>query len=228
MTGARLRSLAATAVVLGAALSGGACHDKSLGPNVPASVSIAAGDSQTVLVGDRASQPLVAVVRNSDGAPLPNVTVNWSVASGGGSLSAVTSTTDADGKAQVVYLSGAIVDTTTVAATANGRRAVFTVLLAADTVAILSAYGGNGGAALVGFPLTLTARATDRFGNPVKDVVVDWSAPAGTLESTTATTDSTGQAKTVFTVGTTPGDYTVTAASRFNTVTFTVTAIQSP
>ena len=76
----------------------GACGaDKKLGPTVPAVVSVVSGDSQTVLVGNRPSAALIAAIKNSDGSPLPNVPVRWSVASGGGSLVTVVGTTDANG-----------------------------------------------------------------------------------------------------------------------------------
>jgi hypothetical protein len=222
-----MRNVRFVAALLGAAVFAAACGDHSLGPNVPASVSRVAGDSQTVLVGNRPSAPLVAAVRNSDGSALPNVAVNWSVL-GGGSLTAVTTTTNANGEAQATYLSGAVVGTARVEAKAAGHAGTFTVFLAPDTIAILSAFGGNGSAALIGFPLALTARATDRFGNAVQGVAVSWSASGGTLQATSATTDSTGKATNAITVGPAAGNYTVTAASRFNTVTFTVTAIASP
>jgi hypothetical protein len=228
MTRVQVRCLMTAATFGLGMIAAGACHDNSLGPTVPASVTAVSGDAQTVLVGNRASAPLVAVVKNSDGAPLPNVTVSWAVKSGGGSLNSVSGTTDANGEAQTTYLSGVTAGTSKVSVKAGGQIATFTLTLAADTVAILSAFGGNGAAALIGNPLTLTAKATDRFGNAIKDVVVDWSASGGALKTATATTDSTGQAANQITVGPDPGDYTVTAASRFNTVTFTVTAIASP
>lgn len=220
--------LVAIASIGSAIVAAAACGDHTLGPTVPDSISAASGDSQSILVGNRSSAPLVAVVKNSSGSPLPNVTVNWSVTSGGGSLSSITTTTDANGQAQTTYLSGAIADTVKVTASTGERAHAFTIKLLADTVAILSALQGNGSAAVVGYPLTVIAKATDRFGNPIQGVAVDWSSSGGTLQTTSATTDSVGRASNVITVGPNAGDYTVTASSRFNTITFTVTAIASP
>jgi hypothetical protein len=220
--------LAVMGAIAGAVITAAACGDHKLGPTVPDSVTAASGDSQTVLVGNRSSAPLVAVVRNSSGAPLANVPVDWAVTSGGGSLTDVTTTTDANGQTQTTYLSGALADTARVTALTGGRAHVFTIRLLADTAAILSALQGNGAAALVGFSLTVVAKATDRFGNAIQGVAVDWSTTGGTLDSTTATTDSLGQAKNRINVGPNAGDYTVTASSRFNSVNFTVTAIAPP
>lgn len=215
----------AGAAVMAAAACGGG---DSLGPNVPASVSAVSGDSQQILVGNRASVPLVALVKNSGGAALPNVTVNWSVTSGGGSVSPVSTTTDANGQARTTYFSGAIADSVRVTASTGDRSHAFTIKLLADTVAILSALQGNGSAALVGYPLTVIAKATDRFGNAIPGIAVDWTSSGGTLQTTSATTDSIGRATNVITVGPDAGNYTVTASSRFNTITFTVTAVASP
>ena len=227
MTRHSLRLLVVAAIG-GSVITAAGCGDHALGPNVPDSVSAASGDSQQILVGNRASAPLVAVVKNSSGSPLAGITLNWSVTSGGGSLSSVSTTTDANGQAQTTYLSGAVADTVKVTASTGDRSHAFTLELLADTIPVLSALQGNGSAALVGYPLTVIARATDRFGNPIKGVAVNWSASGGTLQTTTATTDSVGKASNVITVGPNAGNYTVTAASRFNTVTFTVTAIAAP
>lgn len=212
---------------LGAAA--GACGGDKLGPSVPASVAAVSGDSQSVLAGNRASAPLVVVVKNSSGSPLPNVEVRWAVAaSDGGSLQAVVDTTDANGQASNVYFSPALAGTAKVNAVAASQGHVFTVTIVADTAGHLVAYGGDGAAALVGTPLTLTAKATDRFGNAMSGVAVSWSTSGGSLQTASNATDSTGVATNVVTVGSSPGPVTITATSRFNAVTFTVTALQPP
>jgi adhesin/invasin len=204
----------------------GACGaDKKLGPTVPAVVSVVSGDSQTVLVGNKTSATLVAAVKNSDGSPLPNIPVRWSVASGGGSLGAVVDTTDANGQVSTTYLSPAKVGTAKVDANAGGQRASFTVLLVADTVGTLSVFSGDGAAGLVSVPLNLSAAARDRFGNPISGVPVTWSTSAGSLQSATSTTDSLGRASNVITLPGTAGNVSVVATSHFNAVTFTVTAL---
>ena len=54
---------------------------------------------------------------------------------------------------------------------------------------------------------TISATVTDDFGNPVKDVVVEFSSPdlrGGNLSPVTAVTDSDGRARITFTAGTLP------------------------
>lgn len=219
-TAASQRLCVAVALVVAAA-----CGDNKLGPTVPASVAKISGDAQMVLVGNRASAPLVAEIKNSDGSPLPNVPVTWAVISGGGSLATLVDTTDVNGQVSNTYLSAAIVATAKVTAAAAGESGTFQINLSADTVGAISTFGGNGAAALVGVPLTLTAKAADRFGNAIKGIDVTWSASSGTLQSSSGVTDSTGHATNVITVGPDTGTIAVTAVSRFNTITFTVHAL---
>jgi hypothetical protein len=202
-----------------------ACGESKLGPNVPASVSRVSGDSQTLLVGNRVSAPLVALVKNSSGSPLPNIPVRWSVLSGGGSLTTIVDTTDVNGQVSSTYLSAAIVATAKVAASAADQAAEFTVTLVPDTVGMITAFGGDGAAALVGNPLTLTARAIDRFGNAIKGIDITWTTSSGQLQVQIATTDSTGKATNVITVGPDTGKVAVVATSRFNSITFTVSSL---
>ena len=116
----RLARAAASLALLSLGAALGACGDKKLGPSVPASVNIVSGDSQTLLAGNHASIPLVAAVVNSEGSPLPNVPVRWSVTAGGGSLENFVGNTDANGRASTIYRSPALVGTATVNAQAPG------------------------------------------------------------------------------------------------------------
>lgn len=203
-----------------------ACSDNKLGPNVPASLARTSGDSQTVLVGNRVSAPLVATVKNSGGSPLANVQVRWAVTDTiGGSLTTIVDTTDVNGQVSTRYISAAHVGDAKVTAVASGQSTTFTVILQPDTVGTITAYGGDGAAALVGFGLTLTAKAVDRFGNAIKGIDVTWATSSGQLQNQTGTTDSTGKTSNVITVGPDTGKVAVTASSRFNTITFTVNAL---
>ena len=214
------------ALSLGAVI--GACGDNKLGPNVAASIAAGSGDNQTVIAGNNASAPIVAVVHNSNGAPLPNVEVRWSVLSGGGSLQTVVDTTNANGEASTVFYSPAPAGTAKVQALSASASHQFTVTVVADTVGKLIAFGGDNAAALVGNPLTLTAKAIDRFGNVIKGVDVTWTTSSGQLQASSGTTDSTGKTTNVITVGPDTGKVSIVATSRFNAVTFTVSSLASP
>ena len=217
---------AVTAVLLSLGALLGACGDRKLGPNVPSSILLVSGDSQTVLAGDHATAPLVAQVNNTEGVPLPNVEVRWAVVSGGGSLLTLVDTTNANGQVLSTYLSPAVAGLAKVSAASGGAANTFFVTVAADTTGQLTAYAGDGAAALVGYQLTLVVKAVDRFGNPMQGVDVSWNTSSGLLQASSGVTDSTGKASNVVTVGPDTGKVSIVASSRFNAVTFNVSALQ--
>lgn len=66
---------------------------------IPASVSIAAGDNQQAASGTAVSVPPSVVVRNAQNQPVAGVTVQFSVAEGGGTVTGASPITDAQGSA---------------------------------------------------------------------------------------------------------------------------------
>ena len=74
---------------------------------VPTTATPVSGDGQTGATG-QALSPLVAVVKDQLGSPMPNITVSWAVISGSATLTAPTSTaTDANGRASTGITLGA-------------------------------------------------------------------------------------------------------------------------
>ena len=214
---------------LASALAVAACGGSdSTTPQPGVALAKSSGDSQTVLAGgDATAQPIVVKV-TSGGTPMPGEIVYWSAASAGGSLDPVTSTTDANGLARTTFLSPAIAAVDTVRATAARSPATgFVVTIVADTTTgTLSAFAGDGTATLVGHSVTLSAKATDLYGNARSGIVVTFTATSGILSNATVTTDNTGQATTLFTPGPGTGSYIVHAtADRLQSVTFSVTAL---
>jgi len=74
-------------------------------PDVPASLTIVAGNNQNAPVGTTLATTLEVKVTDRFGNVIPNATVQWSD-DAGGTLSATTSVTDANGIAQVQYTLG--------------------------------------------------------------------------------------------------------------------------
>ncbi|MCE9572652.1 MAG: FG-GAP-like repeat-containing protein [Deltaproteobacteria bacterium] len=77
-----------------------------------------AGDNQAGVVSTALASPFVVTVRDAAWNPVPGVTVSFAVASGGGSLSATTVQTNAQGLAQTTLTLGASAGLNTVTATA--------------------------------------------------------------------------------------------------------------
>lgn len=110
--------------------------------DAPVTLELRAGNNQTGQVGGNLANPLVVRVLDQHGNPVPGVTVNWAVASGGATLSSPTSQTDAQGQAQVVVTLPGAATTVTVDATVNGiASAVSFTASAVSSFAVLS--GGN-------------------------------------------------------------------------------------
>ena len=66
-----------------------------------AAVAVVSGNNQTAPFGTALPDPLVVRVTNTAGDSVEDVLVDWAVTQGGGSLSALSSSTDASGLAQV-------------------------------------------------------------------------------------------------------------------------------
>lgn len=73
---------------------------------VPAALSIVSGDDQNGATLDEFPAPLVVRVTDASGTPVPVATVNWSVTTGGATLSSSTSTTNPDGTDTEVLTGG--------------------------------------------------------------------------------------------------------------------------
>ena len=92
--------------LLAFALALGACNSSAEGPPVPGGVAAVSGNHQFAVVSSPASNPLVVLVTDQNGSPLPNAAVSWKVTSGGGSVADTTSTSDASGYAKMTYTAG--------------------------------------------------------------------------------------------------------------------------
>jgi len=128
----------AMAVGAGFALALACSSDDGTGPGpdtTPAALDRVSGNGQTGTTGTVLSSPFVIAVRNAGGDPLANVTVEWTVQGGGGSLTDASSTTNAQGQAQTTYTLGTTAGTQTVRATVPGTalEATFTAMAAATT-----------------------------------------------------------------------------------------------
>ena len=111
----------------------GACNSSTAnGPPVPGGVTAVSGNNQFAVVSSAASNPLVVLVIDQNGSPLPNAAVNWKVTSGGGAVADTTSTSNASGYATMTYTAGTRTGTATVVATvAQLWTASFTIYIEA-------------------------------------------------------------------------------------------------
>jgi Bacterial Ig-like domain (group 1) len=91
---------------------------------VPSSIEAGPGNGQTGTPGRELDSAVTVVVKDSDGKPVPGVTVNFSVSSGGGTLDSATAESNVDGFAQVNWTLGTELGTQRLEASAtNGDGA---------------------------------------------------------------------------------------------------------
>jgi hypothetical protein len=119
----RFRSLAPGILVLIAACSSASSTSTGGGGVTPYALALFNGNFQTSIVGATLATPLTVVITDANGAAISGAQVTWAVASGGGSVSPTTSTTDASGHASTVFKLGTTVGTQTVTATNTSAAA---------------------------------------------------------------------------------------------------------
>ena len=190
-----------------------------------------AGDEQQGPAGTALAEPFVVSVLDQSGAAFAGVIVTFSVTAGGGSLSATTASTDANGRARSTLTLGSEPGTNTVVATVAGLEPeTFTATAVERIPHSLTKVSGDGQGGTVDEALAepFVVSVLDQSGSALAGAVVSFSVAAGggTLSSTTATTDANGRARTTLTLGSDPGANTTVTASvaGLRTVTFTATA----
>lgn len=165
----------------------------------------------------------VHVTQNSTAAA--GQTVTWSVGTTNGSVSAATSTTDANGAASVNWTVGDTARVYTLVASLTGTSTNITATAVGGAVAALAKVSADSSAVVAGGALTLVARAGDKLGNGTPGIIVNWTATGGTLTAAPTTTGNSGNASVNF-VTTAPGTYFVTATvAGVGSVTFKVVAL---
>ncbi len=206
----------------------------------PTTVEVSDGNNQSADPGDPLNEPIVAMVTDQDGGPVAGVTVNFTVASGGGTLTAASATTDADGLAETSWTLGAA-GTQTVEAAVEGIVTPAT-FIATFTITNLTVDSGNNQTGVTTAPLTTTlaaialdATTAEAVGGLVTFTVQDvvnggkLRAPGTTgagANALTVTTDADGKAEVEWVMGTVAGTYTVEAsAGTAVDLTFTATSV---
>ena len=187
------------------------------GIRIPTTLEIVSGGDQEGMAGAALKNPFVAEVRDQSDKPLQGVQVTFSVGSGGGTLSAGSVTTDANGRAESRLTLGPNPGTNIVTVSVTGiqEQQTFSAegIRIPKTLAIISGEEQKGvpGAALEK-PFVVEVR--DQFDKPLPgtDVTFSVTTGGGTLSAGTVTTNSRGRAASTLTLGPDPGTNTVTIA----------------
>jgi uncharacterized protein YjdB len=138
------------------------------------SIAVSAGDNQAAMAGSPVSIAPTVIVRDGLGAPIPNLTVTFAVASGNGSIGNPVVTTDASGMASVgSWTLGPVANPNRLTATVSG--AGFT---SANNAVAFGASGCTGGGG-TGYAITLCFVTT--MTSTQRAAFVDAAARWGTL-----------------------------------------------
>lgn len=198
------------ATLLLVALPLATCSGDVAGPLVPSSLSAAGGNEQTAAAGTALPDSVVVLVADVEGRPVPQVAVSWSVTGGGGSISPSTGTTDAVGRVSARWTLGTGAGENSLdARVADLAPLTFTASAVAGAPARVASVSGSGQEGVVGEALTeaVVVRVEDAHGNPVSDATVTWSVVSGDGEVSpvNVSADGNGEARAVWTLGTTVG-----------------------
>lgn len=149
-------------------------------------VAAAGGDAQTGTVGEPLDNALRVQVTGADGSGVSGETVTWSVASGGGSLSASSTTTDGSGYAQVNWTLGTTAGTQAASATVSGAGSVgFSATAEPGSVSNVEVSPASLSLE-IGTVAQLEATATDQHGNTVTDASAQWASSDTTIATVSA------------------------------------------
>ena len=117
----------------------------------PSAVAVAAGNNQMARVDQPLASPVEVRVTAGDGGPVPGATVSWSVTSGSGSPSSMSTVTDDDGRTSVSWTLGSNTGGNSITASAgsvestasaNGTQPV-TVTVNMQGIAFVAPGGGD-------------------------------------------------------------------------------------
>ena len=174
------------------------------------------GDDQEGLPGKPLADPFVVQVLDEEGDPFKGLTVKFSVLVGGGSLSATTPTTGADGRAETTLTLGETLGSNKVQVNVEDISQV--VVFSAEATlppvpTTLSIISGDNQTGLTGETLAnpFVVEVRDENGNPLEGVIVTFAVGAGggSLSDTNVDTDTNGLAQSILTLGSDPGTNTV-------------------
>jgi 5-hydroxyisourate hydrolase-like protein (transthyretin family) len=225
------RALGALALVFAAA-----CFPKGTEDPMTAAANMVAKSvpADTSLVGESAAPLPSVLVTNNGGKPVAKAAVSFSIDAGNGHVTAATVETDADGLASTGWTYGDVAGDNILTASLGTIAPVhFKVHTKPGDPASMTRVNDQQ-SGIVGEALAepVAVIVNDKLGRPVKGATVQFTALNGSTTGgagvTTASvaTDDNGRAATPWTLGTTPGSYSLTAAvGTVPAVTFTATAI---
>jgi 5-hydroxyisourate hydrolase-like protein (transthyretin family) len=191
----------------------------------PASLAKNSGDTQTAIAGSAVATAPSVIVKDATGNPAAGVTVTFTVASGGGSVTGATASTNSAGIATVgSWTLGLTAGANSLTASAAGLGAVtFTATSIAGPAATIVKNSGDNQAVIVGtaVPIAPSVLVTDANGNAKSGVTVTFAVASGggSISGASASTNAAGVA--------TVGSWTLGSSIGANSLSATVSGLAS-
>jgi adhesin/invasin len=191
-------------------------------------LAIVAGNNQSGTVSTALGTPLIVRVVDASGNPEVGASVIFAVVSGGGTVNPAIATTDASGRATANWTIGSFAGAQTATASAGAKSVTFVATGSAAsgggggggvTPAQIVLVSGNGQTGSVGAQLgaNVVVKVLDASGIPVAGTKIAWTVAAGnaggSVSPTSSLTDGSGQASTIWLLGSQVGLQTLTAIS---------------
>ena len=202
----------------------------------PSKMIINAGDNQFAAAGGTVATPPSVKITDAGDNPAANVPVTFTVASGGGTITGASTTTNAAGIATVgSWALGPTNVPNTLRATSTSLNGVSVTFQASVLVpSALAGFAGNNQTARPGFavPIPPAFKVTNASGIAVPGVTVSFTVTAGggTVSSPTSVTNADGIATVNWTLGSTQGPNSLQASipGGIPPVTYNATAASLP
>ena len=201
----------------------------------PQTLVKASGEDQQGPVGAALAEPFAVVVRDQSGDLFEGTEVAFTIATGGGALSATTVATDVNGQATTTLTLGNELGPNTVTATIAGLEPV---TFTANAVGYARPHSlakvcgdSQEGPASTQLAESFVVSVLDEDGVAIAGVGVTFTVTAGegTLSSAMTTTHADGHARSTLMLGSEPGPNTVVATvAGLEPVTFTAIGQESP
>lgn len=188
-------------------------------PRVPATITINAGNNQTAVAGSAVAIAPSVLVQDAGGSPVDGVVVTFAPASGGGSVTGGSATTNASGIATVgSWILGTTAGANTLTATVGSLAPVTFAATGVAGPGIMTVSAGNNQTATVNTAVAVAPSVTirDVNNNPLINTTVTFAVASGngSITGSPATTNASGVATVgSWTLGTTAGSNTLTASS---------------
>jgi len=183
-------------------------------PNPDPALLLVSGNGQSGLLGTRADAPIVVRLLAGDGSPSAGETIQWEVLSANAVLDASSSTTDAQGEAQVGFVFGDAPGAVQIRAAHAGSGLSVLTLHQATTATVGVVEGGNQiGVAGQPLPERFVINLAPALRKALGGARVDWQvlSGGGSLESDFTLTDDEGRTSNLLTLGVLGGENVVRA-----------------